>query len=150
MNISVQDILDFLEYAGFGIGNSVQFLGKDETYEITFPQTQTGDGGGLVSGTWSYSPTGSNPDAIDLLLVKGSTSFSAHRYNPAANWGEWNVGYLDETGKNEQYPPTLSHISVYLSDLPQNNQPVTEPGTMLLLGIGLAGLAGFSRKKFKK
>ncbi len=47
---------------------------------------------------------------------------------------------------------SISDISnirfVYGTDL--NEQPVPEPGTFLLLGSGLIGLAGWGRKKFQK
>lgn len=42
----------------------------------------------------------------------------------------------------------LSHATLYGSGDPSN--PVPEPATMLLFGIGLVGLAGYSRRRAKK
>ncbi|RPJ12235.1 MAG: PEP-CTERM sorting domain-containing protein, partial [Deltaproteobacteria bacterium] len=42
----------------------------------------------------------------------------------------------------------LDNISLALNN--GTGAPVPEPATVLLLGIGLLGLAGYSKKKFKK
>jgi PEP-CTERM motif len=43
-----------------------------------------------------------------------------------------------------------AHLSLDLQGVVDSINPVPEPATMLLLGSGLIGLAGFRRKKFKK
>lgn len=54
--------------------------------------------------------------------------------------------YGDVTGDDEFWG--LDNIVV--NGTAGNNSPVPEPGTILLLGCGLIGLAGFGRKKFIK
>ncbi|PKN70186.1 MAG: hypothetical protein CVU54_07260 [Deltaproteobacteria bacterium HGW-Deltaproteobacteria-12] len=97
------------------------------------------------SGTWAtfQSPeTSSGAALVDYYVVKGANEFALYRVNIPAAFGTWNVENLrTPNGKNN---PEISHFSGY--DPPQ---PVPEPATMLLFGLGLVGLAGI-RRKFKK
>jgi hypothetical protein len=55
--------------------------------------------------------------------------------------GLWTTTHLlTPNGKNQ---PELSHLTLVYGDM----VPVPEPATMILLGIGLVGFAGFGRKK---
>jgi len=102
-----------------------------------------------LAGEWEAI----NPDPpvnfVNFLMVKGSTGFSVHEYDPAATYGIWNVGYLPDAGGSGM-PAQMSFVRAFNTGGTPGT-PVPEPATMLLLGSGLIGLAGYGRRKlFKK
>jgi len=108
--------------------------------------TVTCDGGcASQSGTWSsLSP-------IDYVVAKASTFFLIQDYTcptcsgPATS-GLWSTFGIINGGQQQ---PAISHVSFYNGGSTPPGGQVPEPGTVFLLGSGLAGL-GFWRWKTKK
>lgn len=107
------------------------------SYETTFYNTPSDPSGALIHyvGGAYVGPTA-------FLLVKDGNHSPAWYLFNLTDFG-WN-GTADLVLSNF-WPAqgAISHVTLY------GTQAVPEPATMLILGVGLIGLAGYSRKKFK-
>ncbi len=128
-------------------GNDFSFNGADFGPKDAFANAsyQTPIYGVNLGNANSWTPF-SSPNTTFYSYEFGGKNFRYLNGNLdtgllGAEIGDWMYAVLDNGGKilgGEFSPKTTS------------SNAVPEPTTMLLLGAGLVGLAGFGRKKFKK
>lgn len=103
---------------------------------------------GNKSGTWSITAQG---QSLGFYGVKAATELAIYYVDPAQTSGIWTTAHLltpnaNEENQNKENQPQISHLSA----ASVSSTPVPEPGTVLLLGAGLLGLALYGRKRLRK
>ena len=90
-----------------------------------------------LSGTWTVTPSG---DVLSFYAVKASNAYAMYQVIPSEGTGSWSTFDLWNAG-HPGNDLEISHFTGY------EGTPVPEPGTVLLLGAGIFGLAVFQKRR---
>lgn len=130
-NDKVAEVEDAL-FDATGSPVDLTLYGKSDDDASLFTITAAGDN---KSGTWLVN----DGSLIDYLTVKASNRFAVYHIG-GADSGSWTTDGIVNNGGQQ---PGMSHLSFWIGP----STVVPEPPALLMLGVGLIGMAFFARKK---
>jgi hypothetical protein len=113
------------------------------------PYLSTTEGPGNLGLTYTTNKSGSwaTGETINVFSVKAGNQYALYWLEDAVQYGSWDT--YDLFVGNGNNTPAISHFSAWkiVGSTPPGPNPVPEPGTMAMLGIGLIGIAAGMRRK---